>query len=453
LRKKGLSKVAIAIIIAVVIIVAGIGAFFLYPKESAEKITLAMMSGWTHEPSIPPQKELIAEYEKLHPEIEIDWRFVEHANQVNALAADLAAGTPPDMIASYISPFSIFYKQGHLRPVDDIVEAIGGKNFFYEGLLKAFTWDDHIWAVPDHTSTLSVNYRKDLFEKFNVSIPKTWDEFLEAAKTLTRDLDGDGKIDVYGVGFPLGRNYIAGDLFLSFLWLNGANIVNATGDIVIDTPEAIEAFEFIKNLCQYAPPDISAWGFSQMKEVYYTGRVAMNIYPGLACLDLTYANAPEIAKNTGTFIPPFGPHGSSEKVGDRYLRGATSGVAVTKYTKHYDEVKEFLVWFFKPENWFKVMASEPVYLSPVSPIMAKYQPYLELQEVKDCKEALTYYTEKVLPHTREPVLAADVFNPEVPGLIQGLYLTDMLQEIIIGNASVKDAVAKWKPLMQAYVEK
>lgn len=77
-------------------------------------------------------------------------------------------------------------------------------------------------------------YRKDLLEQANLEVPKTWAEFAEAAKTLTKD-------GVYGCSFPCGANDMMATRFLNFYvrsagesLLNDDLTANLTSDAAID---------------------------------------------------------------------------------------------------------------------------------------------------------------------------------------------------------------------------
>jgi hypothetical protein len=57
-------------------------------------------------------------------------------------------------------------------------------------------------ASPRNESSLVVYYNQDVFQQFGVAPPDqswTWDQFLGAARALTCDTDGDGRIDVHGL--------------------------------------------------------------------------------------------------------------------------------------------------------------------------------------------------------------------------------------------------------------
>ena len=52
------------------------------------------------------------------------------------------------------------------------------------------------WCIPQNASSLVVYYNRALFDAARLSYPAagwTWDDFLQTARALTRDMDGDGQ--------------------------------------------------------------------------------------------------------------------------------------------------------------------------------------------------------------------------------------------------------------------
>src|SRR5690606_28837377 len=73
----------------------------------------------------------------------------------------------------------------------------------------------------------------------------TWATFLDAAKRLTQDVDGDGRPDQAGTQ---GFGTWAGNWPVWF-WTNGADILNAEKRrVAANTPEGIEALTFATDL-------------------------------------------------------------------------------------------------------------------------------------------------------------------------------------------------------------
>lgn len=59
-------------------------------------------------------------------------------------------------------------------------------------------------------------YRPSLLKEAGYDAPpQTWDELLDMAKTLNKDTDGDGTIDIYGVGITASRSSITQRLSLT----------------------------------------------------------------------------------------------------------------------------------------------------------------------------------------------------------------------------------------------
>jgi len=73
--------------------------------------------------------------------------------------------------------------------------------------LEAVTVKGKVKALPIMAITWVMMYRKDLFDKagFTAADISTWEGVTKVAKVLTKDNDGDGKIDVYGLGFGLAQ--------------------------------------------------------------------------------------------------------------------------------------------------------------------------------------------------------------------------------------------------------
>ena len=85
-----------------------------------------------------------------------------------------------------------------LVPVDDLIDDIG-RDKFSKTALSEGEKDGECYSLPLYSHAQVMWYRKDLLEEAGLSVPKTWDEFAEAAKTLTKD-------GVFGCSFPCGSN-------------------------------------------------------------------------------------------------------------------------------------------------------------------------------------------------------------------------------------------------------
>jgi multiple sugar transport system substrate-binding protein len=115
---------------------------------------------------------------------------------------------------------------------------------FYEEAMDAFRFNDTLTCLPQNISSLVVYYNKDMFQEAGVAFPKEgwkWDDMVETAKKLTKDSDGDGQAEVYGLGIEASLIRVA-----PFVWSNGGELVDDDEQpthFTLDTPEAQVALE------------------------------------------------------------------------------------------------------------------------------------------------------------------------------------------------------------------
>jgi ABC-type glycerol-3-phosphate transport system substrate-binding protein len=59
-------------------------------------------------------------------------------------------------------------------------------------------------GIPLDGDTLLLYYRKDLFHRYSIAVPQTWDDMLAVAKYMNgTDTNGDGKPDMLGACFDI----------------------------------------------------------------------------------------------------------------------------------------------------------------------------------------------------------------------------------------------------------
>ncbi len=100
------------------------------------------------------------------------------------------------------------------------------------------------WVIPAPILYYNVN----MFEAAGIERPSddwTWEEFLDIAKALTMDTDGDGQIDQWGYL----QNSAWDEDFTQWIWSNGGEIISEDGKhTALDSPEARSALRFVHDL-------------------------------------------------------------------------------------------------------------------------------------------------------------------------------------------------------------
>jgi multiple sugar transport system substrate-binding protein len=183
-----------------------------------------------------------------------------------------------------------FARAGFFEPIDSIPEA--QQNEWAPSIKKAYTINGKLYAAPQIANSVVLIYRKSMFEDAGLDPegpPSTWAEFKEAAKKLTKDTDGDGKVDQYGYILAGKREYSgAWETFMHWLYSAGGRLFSDTdGDgkmdkVTLDADSAVRALTLLTEMLEegYSPPGCPNFTETEAEQAFYTGRAAMILAEG-----------------------------------------------------------------------------------------------------------------------------------------------------------------------------
>lgn len=198
--------------------------------------------------------ELVDAFHQRNDEVEIILGHVPSQNDYRTrLATDYAAGNPPDIALFNYRRYAVFAANDLLEPLGPYLDEsdIISEEDFYPAALQGFYWRGELMCIPQNISSLVIYYNQDLFDAAGVPYPPdhwTWEEFLETAIALTKDTDGDGQIDQYGLGIAPELLRLA-----PFVWQNGGPIVDDPDQprrMTLTRPPSLEAFQWFVDLRQ-----------------------------------------------------------------------------------------------------------------------------------------------------------------------------------------------------------
>jgi multiple sugar transport system substrate-binding protein len=128
-------------------------------------------------------QEVIDGFKKENPDINIKWNEFDHEGYKNAIGNFLQAD-PPDVAAWYAgNRMAPQVKAGLFEDVTALWDK-EGLNDTLKSASASMTIDGKKWGVPYTYYQWGVYYRKDLFEKNGIAVPKTWAEFTAACEKL-----------------------------------------------------------------------------------------------------------------------------------------------------------------------------------------------------------------------------------------------------------------------------
>lgn len=115
-------------------------------------------------------------------------------------------------------------------------------------------------------------YRTDLFEKYQIPVPQTMEDVLNAAKIIK-----ENEPDIYP--FVARGDSTSGSFGTSggIAWAYGARVMDENGVVTVNTPEMASAIsDFVTLMSEYGPADGAAMGWDTMSELFRQGKAAMN---------------------------------------------------------------------------------------------------------------------------------------------------------------------------------
>ncbi|MBQ9301444.1 MAG: sugar ABC transporter substrate-binding protein [Clostridia bacterium] len=192
----------------------------------------------------------------------------------NLLTAAIGGGGP-DVATFKLTATPSFVGNDLLTPLDEYINNWEDKDQINENLyntMRTAGGEDAIYVMPWNTQVLYVYYRPSMFEAAGVTVPTTYEEFLDVCAKLTRDTDGDGKTDVYGFGMR-GSNG-GQEPWGCFLYAGGGDWEH------LDSEGGIKGMQDYIDLYTngYAPETAPNDGFAQVIDNFKSGLTAMTIH-------------------------------------------------------------------------------------------------------------------------------------------------------------------------------
>lgn len=264
------------------------------------KVTFYM---WAADAEQEFDRAIVAQYEEEHPDIDIEENYIPYAEYLSKINTMAAAGSMPDIFNLPEGNVFEWGEKGALLDLKPLYDNAGVKPEDVSVDSAIFSTDSQIWSVGYNVTTMCMYYNKDMLMEAGIDLPSTdaaspwsWDEFVENAKKITKDSNGNGpddegfdpdSISVYGTMMP--TDWVK---FIALLHTNGVGILNEAGDALgISTPEGIEVIQAIADLgntIHCAPSSAMAKGaFSDASAMLMNGQVAMVIDGGWALANYT----------------------------------------------------------------------------------------------------------------------------------------------------------------------
>ncbi len=266
-------------------------------------------------------------------------QFMIFQESVDKTQAALAAGTVPDLGQQGPDVSLQFAAAGNLLPLDDMKSRLQDQFLALQDV--AFVnWQGHSYGLPWYLETRVLFYHKDLLDQAGVKPPTTWQEWLDAARALTR---GE---EQYGFIFPPDGPF-PGQLFVPLATAAGGNLLDKDGKVDANTQPFTDALQLLSDLysSKSMPQATPTYKTNDVVQLFLLKKVAMMWMTPDLMLNIQQQQ-PQLKDTVGAVLTPPQKAGGTSR---SFLGGFD--LFVFKAGKNPDGAKALLEALFDP-TWY-----------------------------------------------------------------------------------------------------
>jgi ABC-type glycerol-3-phosphate transport system substrate-binding protein len=238
---------------------------FPYPESGSADLQ-GDLKAWVWWPGKDTLEKMLPEFNKLFPNVKVTVEELgnEDVHSKLSVAIESGAGAPD---VAWVDQMRIgkFIAQGGIIDVRPAITPYLDK-FIPFKVRTVQGPDGEIFGWPNDIGPTGLWYNKAVFDKYGIAVPTTWDEYLEAGRTMKKD----------GVAL----HSIPPTDYFGSLWLgdlvhqNGGSFFAADGKATIDTPEVIEVLGYLRKLIDEGLVSQERWWEAEFFKSWNDGKLA-----------------------------------------------------------------------------------------------------------------------------------------------------------------------------------
>ncbi len=93
----------------------------------------------------------------------------------------------PDVIEGLLEDVPVYAQKGNIESLNAYFDSWSEKGQFEESTLAPLTINGKLYGIPYNTNARGLIYRTDVLAKYNLSVPKTWNDLINVARTITKN--------------------------------------------------------------------------------------------------------------------------------------------------------------------------------------------------------------------------------------------------------------------------
>lgn len=227
---------------------------------------------------LPIWEKVMKNFMKENPLIKVKIENVPYSEYWSKLLTMSAAGVSPDVVFMESTRLPAFVEKESILCLDGFLAKDRSVNLkeFYPVSIDISKYKGGLYGLPNDLAIVALYYNRDMFDQAGVPYPKagwTWEDLVRKGKMLTKDKNGDGAADQYGI-----THY---DWQIA-IYQNGGDLVDDPADpkrSTLNTPAVHEALNFCRDLGfrhKISPP-AQQQQYRSVYEMFTSGYAAMTM--------------------------------------------------------------------------------------------------------------------------------------------------------------------------------
>ena len=377
----------------------------------------------------------IQRFEAQHPGVRVTYSSgIKKEDYSEWLAEQLLGGTEPDVFVIPEADFNLYASMGALKDLS----AVGGEDrgfdwsVYYPAALEAGSYGGRSYGLPVGSVPTLMFVNKTLLAREGIPVPNndwTWQDLLSICRQVTKDRDGDGVLDQFGI-YDYGWQQAA--------VANGVKLFSEDGRNSYFADQRME--EVVRFMLELH--DVQR-GHEVTAKDFDMGRVAFR--PFTFAEYRTYKPYPWRIKKYSSFEwdcirMPAGPSGHNVSTLKTMIMGISSRTGQSELA--WELLKEIC---YDPEI-------QQVMLTRSQGLPAR-RDVVESEAAQQLFTAATPGSDSMNLKTVSEVMAAGETVPKFKGYAEVMILADNeLHKIISGDKSINNALNRLQKEINAYLQ-
>lgn len=194
-----------------------------------------------------------------NPDIQVELKTVPNGNAgtYQNLFNGLKAKTAPDIAPIEYDTIPSFRLVDGLKDLSQCEGMADASSKFVDWTWSQVSSGGAVYGVPQDIGPLALYYRKDIFDKYGLAAPKTWQEYYDDAVML-KAANPEYEITHFSQTDP--------NWFTGLLWQNGAKLFGTEGDkwkVTVDSAEAKKVADYWQKMIDQKLVSTDLQGFSE----------------------------------------------------------------------------------------------------------------------------------------------------------------------------------------------